>query len=188
MNAAASTPVPHDVLMQRARALTALFRDIAQTRMAGLPVLHSGLEVEAVGFEPYAEGDTHAASEDAASSAMGILITPWFMNLVRFPLLREDLSSGVGCKQPRMVGGQSFEFIGAHEPGFGSYEACSLFSPMFEFENHDAAKATAIAALIALRPQRPPTVAAPAPPEAIAERPSRRAFLFGRVGAAEPRK
>jgi [NiFe] hydrogenase assembly HybE family chaperone len=176
MNTTASIPVQTEALVQRTRELTALFRDIARTRMADLPVMHSGLHVEAVGFEPY-EG-----------SAMGILITPWFMNLVRFPLLREDLTSGVGCKQLHSLGEQSFEFIGAHEPGFGSYEACSLFSPMFDFENHDAAKATAIAALIALRPAQPPTVAAPALPEAAAERPARRAFLFGRVGATEARK
>jgi [NiFe] hydrogenase assembly HybE family chaperone len=78
------------------------------------------------------------------------------------------------------VGSEVFPFIGAHEEGFGAYEACSLFSPMFEFADHDAALATAQAVLGALHPP----ASAPVSGEPLAA--SRRALLFGR-GAREGR-
>ncbi len=43
-----------------------------------------------------------------------------------------------------------FEFIGGRDPALGDYQACSLFSPMFEFTDQHGARATALAALDAL--------------------------------------
>ena len=60
-----------------ARALQALFEHIARTPMAGLPLLQPGLQVQALGFEPVPA---------EPSVALGVLITPWFMNLVLLPL------------------------------------------------------------------------------------------------------
>jgi [NiFe] hydrogenase assembly HybE family chaperone len=57
----------------------------------------------------------------------------------------------IGDKRTRVVGNERFDFIGAHEPDFGGYEACSLFSPMFEFVDHGAAVATAFEVLKQLR-------------------------------------
>lgn len=149
----------------RVDALVSLFEHIATTRMAGLPVMHPGLAVEAVGFAP------HTPAE--APGVVGVLVTPWFMNLVWFPCVREDEPRRVGHTQERTLGDERFEFIGAHEPAFGCYEACSLFSPMFQFEGREAARATAQAVIDALRA---PAVALPAAP-------ARRAFLFGRSAA-----
>ena len=42
------------MLAYRISALETLFRQIADTRMAGLPVINRALRVEAVGFEPCA--------------------------------------------------------------------------------------------------------------------------------------
>jgi [NiFe] hydrogenase assembly HybE family chaperone len=155
----------------RAAALEALFRHVAATRMAGVPILHPGLRVEAVGFEA-AAGPRDTAPVGPA--AVGVLVTPWFMNLVWLPMLDDRAAAlDVGAKRERVVGCERFDFIGAYEPGFGAYEACSLFSPMFEFADHAAAVATARAVLDELR--RPvPTVAA-----------SRRALLFGRAAAGD---
>jgi [NiFe] hydrogenase assembly HybE family chaperone len=141
----------------RVAALEAVFRQIAATRVAGLPLLNTRLQVQALGFEEY--GDV----------ACGVLVTPWFMNLVRLPL--DDAAEVLSPlqKAERDVGTRRFEFIGAHEPGFGAFEASSLFSPMFEFEDQKAAVATAREVLGLLRP-------APAVP-------SRRGFLFGRPAA-----
>lgn len=160
----------HLQLAERTRALEALFRDIALTRMAGVPVLNPGVRVEAVDFI------AHTDEGDAVPGALGVLMTPWFMNLVWFPLERRDSAGRVGVSRSRVCGAETFEFITAHEDSFGAFEACSLFSPMFQFADHAAARDTAAAVLAALRTQ-------PAPP---AEKPpARRSFLFGRSAVEE---
>jgi [NiFe] hydrogenase assembly HybE family chaperone len=152
--------------MERVAALEALFSRIAATRMAGIPILHPGLRVEAVGFEP-----------DGDAAAVGVLVTPWFMNLVWLPL--DDATTpetlAVRATRERQVGRERFAFIGAHEDGFGPFEACSLFSPMGEFADHAAAVATARAVLVELHKPEPPE---PAPTA------SRRALLFGRAAGS----
>lgn len=149
-------------LAERVAALEALFRTIERTRMAGVPVLNRALGVEALGFEPV------AVEPGDAPAAVGVLLTPWFMNLVWLPL--QPVDGAAGQVRERQVGTTAFEFIGAHEPGFGGYEACSLASPMFDYASHDQARATAQAVLAELRP----ALAAPAVSSA------RRGFLFGR--------
>jgi len=158
----------------RATALQQLFAHIAATRMAGVPMVRDGFGVHALGFEAL-------PGEDGA--LYGVLLTPWFMNLVVLP---GDGTAplAVGASRPRQLGTHRFDCIGAHEPGFGPWEACSLFSPVFEFDDEAAALATAQAVLDVLRRPVEPT-AAPAP--ATAARPpaptvpSRRALLFGRA-------
>lgn len=163
------------MLAYRISALEALFRQIADTRMAGLPVINPALRVEAVGFEPVAEADASAPELPAALA--GVLITPWFMNLVRLPLVREDDPGRVGVSRRLALGNERFDFIGAHEAAIGTFDACSLFSPMFEFASQDAAVATARAVLERLRAPQPEGTGAAA--EKV-EKPSRRGFLFGR--------
>jgi [NiFe] hydrogenase assembly HybE family chaperone len=151
-------------LAGRVAALQRAYEHIAATRMAGLPLVHPKLVVAAVGFQP--EDD---------EVALGVLVTPWCMNLVRLPL-RDNLPLlAVGETGARDLGARCFDFIGAHESGVGAFEAASLFSPMAEFADQAAAVATAEAVLDALRGALPQRVAQPA----------RRGFLFGRrEGAA----
>jgi [NiFe] hydrogenase assembly HybE family chaperone len=180
---AAATALPG-----RVAALEALFRHVAATRMAGVPILHPDLAVRAVGFEPAPDG----------LGAVGVLVTPWFMNLVWLPLTEHDAEGrpltalAVGAARMRAVGNERFDFIGAFEPGFGAYEACSLFSPMFEFADQATALATAEQVLAILRAPPPPVQSVGAEPaRAVAPSPepvpSRRALLFGRgsAGAAQ---
>ena len=138
------------MLTTRVNALVALYQDIATTRMQGIPLLNSALRVQAVGFEwgaqPAPKGDENGGLVDC-TSAVGVLITPWFVNLMWLPLQRLNQPSQVGVKTQRHVGSACFEFIAAHEDALGSYEACSLFSPVFEFENQAAAVDTAQAVL-----------------------------------------
>lgn len=147
--------------------LAVAFDAIGKTRMQGVPVMHPGLVVEPVGFEAYVE-------DDGMQAALGILITPWFMNLISLPL-QGQATVAVGCVCERRFGGERLEFIGAHEATFGVYEMCSLFSPMFEFADQATARATASEVLQALRKAPEPLP----PPVAI---PARRAFLLGRAG------
>lgn len=149
-------------LAARVQALVALFRHVERTRMAGVPVLHAALQVEAVGFEPV------PVEPPEPPAAVGVLLTPWFMNLVWLPLQPDARTHRVGQARLRAVGNTRFEFIGACDAGVGAYEACSLASPMFEFADQAQARATAKAVLDALRP----------PAAAVSK--GRRGFLLGR--------
>ncbi|WP_200932570.1 [NiFe]-hydrogenase assembly chaperone HybE [Pseudorhodoferax sp. Leaf267] len=151
----------------RVAALVALYQHIAATRMHGMPLLHPGLQVAAVGFEP------EPPQDHALPAAMGVLLTPWFMNLVWLPLARLHRPERLGLSSSRYVGPHCFAFIGMHDEGLGSYAVCSLFSPVLVFEDQAAALATARSVLHSLRAH------AKAPVEA----PGRRSFLLGQ-GAA----
>lgn len=146
---------------QRVTMLTQAFRVIGETRMQGVPVLHPKLCVEAVDFEAVDDG------------AFGILITPWFMNLMWLPF--DDAEAvPAGSTRMRELGGERLEFIGAQEMSFGAYEMCSLFSPMTDFVDQDAARKTASEVLRLLRK--------PLPKPDVPLVPSRRAFITGRLG------
>lgn len=150
-----------NVLAARVDLLERCFRAIERERLRGLPMLNPALAVQAVDFE-VAPGD---------GLATGVLVTPWFMNLLRLPLAPGVETLAPGETAPRALGPCHFDFIGAHEAALGPFEACSLFSPMHEFADQEAAVATARAALEHLR-GRPAT----RPPE----QPARRGFLLGR--------
>jgi [NiFe] hydrogenase assembly HybE family chaperone len=161
--------------MSRFKALEQVFTHIAATRMQGVPVQNPALRVQAVGFAPQADID--------GEYLLGILVTPWFMNLVCLPLalpISGEAPLGVGQKAKRQIGSETFEFIGAHEDGVGAFTCCSLFSPMFEFVDHAAAIATANEVLILLRTPAPNSVRVLNVKDEAA--PSRRGFLFGRGG------
>jgi [NiFe] hydrogenase assembly HybE family chaperone len=180
-----------DAAPSPAAALEAVFRGIQQRQMQDMPMLNLALRVEAVGFRPW------------NGHWLGILITPWFMNLWLMPRLRsswEPLPERESRHHVFPAG--VFEFIGGHDPVLGDYQACSLFSPMFEFGDAQAARDTAIAALDALfdpecrdgadvetagaQIAAATAVRAPAAP---AQAVSKRGFLFGRQagGEREPR-
>jgi [NiFe] hydrogenase assembly HybE family chaperone len=178
--------------------LAAVYDEIAHGRMAGLPLMHPGLHVQAVGFVAREGG------------CLGVLLTPWFMNLVwcdAQPVSGEALA--LGAHRERDLGGQRLAFIGAHEPSLGAFEACALFSPMSEFADQAGAVATAEAVMVALcaaaevaqgearhqgnqqagQQTDQPVLAAAASPSHGTVAPSlsdRRRFLFGRTGASRP--
>lgn len=155
----------------RVAQLVSAYAEVARSRMAGVPVLHPGLRVQAVGF---------AELPDAPGLLCGVLITPWFMNLVRLPLQAAPGGSWpVGAVAARRVGTHTLDFIGSYEPGPGAFEAASLFSPMFDFADQAAAVATAQAVLRLLR-EAPAASGAPTAP-------SRRGFLLGRAAARPER-
>jgi [NiFe] hydrogenase assembly HybE family chaperone len=119
--------------------LVACFAHIAETRMRGLPIVHPLIHVEAVGFR----------SLDA-ESLLGVLITPWFMNLVKLPRVERAGHTNIGEKCVLPVGEQRIELIFAHEPGVGQFACSSLYSPLLQFVNHEAALLTAQEAMAGL--------------------------------------
>jgi [NiFe] hydrogenase assembly HybE family chaperone len=119
--------------------LAAVFRTVHETRMHGVPILNPAIAVESVGFAPW---DAHW---------LGCLVTPWFMNLVLLPRMAERwVRLRPGEKHTYVFPASAFEFIGGREEAIGEYQACSLFSPMFEFADHATARSTAEACLRAL--------------------------------------
>ena len=157
-----------------ARQLETTFRDIHANQMRGVPIVNAALNVKAVGFQ---ERDGHI---------LGVLITPWFMNLVQAPL-PEDVSG------PTRVSGEKvllsfpsgdYEFTAVNRDQAGNlppYLACSLFSPMFDFTTMLQAIETAQAALVGLMDPtlNPAYRPAPASDTAAPARTGRRALLTG---------
>jgi [NiFe] hydrogenase assembly HybE family chaperone len=120
--------------------LEAVFRRIQEERMQDVPVCNPALEVKAVGFREW--GDY----------ALGVMLTPWFMNLMLLPRNPQSLegtleemkeSSKEGSKQLHHFPSGSYEFIYGREEGLGAYQVCSLFSPMHEFADQETALETA---------------------------------------------
>ena len=142
-----------------------------------MPMLNPALAVEAVAFRPWKD------------HWLGILITPWFMNLM---LLPHDAAAwrpiATGESRHYAFPAGVFEFIGGRDEVLGDYQACSLFSPMFDFANPKGAHDTAVAALAALFdagsretsgvPAPSPVVAGGAAAQAT-PLVSKRDFLFG---------
>jgi [NiFe] hydrogenase assembly HybE family chaperone len=143
------------------RRIEIAFENVARTGMAGMPFLNAALRVEAVGFHEW------------QGQWLGVLVTPWSINVLLLP------GSGAWPKLP--AGGERFvdlpagrfRFTAASDAGLGEYHACSLFSPALEFQDHDAARATATAALSALQATEP--AGDHRPPRVL----SRRDFLRG---------
>ena len=157
---------------QRVAALVSFYRRVETERMQGIPILNPALSVEAVGFRT-------ADADETVSE--GVLITPWFMSLVRLPLAVQDHGGRVGRKRVLAFGNERFDFIGAHDPALGFHESCALFSPMGGFHHQDPARETAEAVLAQLRPAPAPAAA----PTVAGPVPARRAFLLGlRAGGA----
>jgi [NiFe] hydrogenase assembly HybE family chaperone len=154
-------------MSEGARRLEVAFENIARTRMAGLPFLNPQLRVEAVGFREW-EGQW-----------IGVLITPWSMNVVLLPGAGPWPRVAPGIERSVDLPAGRFRFIAATDPGLGDYHACSLFSPALEFASHAAARATAEAALVALFDAG--NGAEVAPPAPV----SRRDFLRGRRSEAQ---
>lgn len=159
-------------LAARVQTLVDFYRHVQTERMQGIPLLNPALQVEAVGFE-WATG-TEEATEPVAE---GVLITPWFMSLLRLPLVNGPHGDRVGRKAVRDFGNERFEFIGAHDPAIGYHETCALFSPMNGFPGQELARDTALASLALLRPaphvdERPPAATEPVP--------ARRVFFMAR--------
>lgn len=102
--------------------LEADFREVWHAKMRDVPLVNKVLHVQAVGFR-FHEG-----------RPLGILITPWFMNLFLLPQEGEDWSGlTVGHKEVIDFPSGAYEFIHNVREQSGGYKACSLFSPMGDF-------------------------------------------------------
>ena len=138
--------------------LVAHYETIYKERMRDMPIVNARLAVEAVGFEQWDDQD------------LGVLITPWFMNLVLLPNSERlaDMPQGerVECRFPS----GPCELTVYHDEDLGSYLAAVLFRTVVDFPDQDVARAVAEEALAQLLAE---------PAEKDTEKVSRRGLLTG---------
>lgn len=119
--------------------LVSAWTRVRDERMAGVPILNHTIGVDAVAPRVWQDG------------WVTVLVTPWSINLMMIPGPDADWSSLEPGRNVRHVfPAGAFGFIVGDEPGLGRYQMCSLFSPVLEFDGHEAAMIAAIAALDAL--------------------------------------
>lgn len=119
--------------------LVADFREIWHSKMRDVPLVNKLLQIEAVGFQM------------VDGRPLGVLISPWFMNLIQLPSAEEDWSSLIpGAKELISFPSGDYEFIHNTRDLTGGYKACSLFSPMGEFKSQMQAQEVARAVMVAL--------------------------------------
>ena len=112
--------------------LESAFRSIYAERMQGLPFVNRSVRVEAIAFAPWKH------------YWLGVMLTPWSMNLMLTPRDRAAWRSlPHGAKRRYRFPAGCFDFISASDDEIGDFLACSLFSPVLEFDDHETARQTA---------------------------------------------
>ncbi len=122
---------------RRTKALVADFTEVFHSRMRDLPMVNQALHVQTIGFQPHEGG------------FLGVLIAPWFMNLVLLPG-PDRVAMKTGAKEVLAFASGDYEFMHATREMVGPYMACALFSPMGDFTSQLQAVEVARAAMAEL--------------------------------------
>ena len=107
------------------------FERIHAQRMKGLPIVNPELRVEAVEFR------------DFDDKRMGILITPWFMNLMLLDQRDTWLDRPQGETITYRFPYGPIEFTVSHDESLGSYLSAVLFRTMSDMPDQETARALA---------------------------------------------
>jgi [NiFe] hydrogenase assembly HybE family chaperone len=99
--------------------------------MRGLPILNARLDVTAVGFREF---DGHA---------VGVLVTPWFMNLMLLPGSAQWSELPQGSVAAVEFPGSNIEFNVSHDEDVGTLLSAALFSSVADFPDQETATAVA---------------------------------------------
>lgn len=130
-----SAPDPDVDAVAWGELLAGSYREIGERTMRDLPIYNDALGVAAVGFRAF------------NGTIVGIMVTPWFMNVV-MPASAAREASGTTLLIRFPAG--NIEFTLSEVGQMGRIASCSLFSPMSEFADMAAARATAEAAIAEL--------------------------------------
>ena len=115
-----------------APTLESAFEAIHRERMRDIPLLNPKLAVAAVDFQRW---DQHW---------VGVLITPWFLNLMLLPGSESDWPGlAVGEKIELDAPSGEYAFTAGYEEAVGEYLFCSLMSPVQNIHDQAAALDTA---------------------------------------------
>lgn len=116
----------------RVQALVAAFNHIYRERMQDLPIVREDFAVQAVGFTTW------------QGRLLGVLITPWFMNLILLPGAQDEWSrQRTGSKATWHLPAGDFEFTAAEAQQLGPYQSCAVFSSLAEFPDLASARRVA---------------------------------------------
>ncbi|MDH3364135.1 MAG: [NiFe]-hydrogenase assembly chaperone HybE [Gammaproteobacteria bacterium] len=107
------------------------FENIYVEHMRDLPIVNPRVKVEAVGFQDF---DGHE---------LGVLITPWFMNLVLLPAGDEWHDSAQGDTSTIDFPSGSIEFTLSRDELLGTYLTAMLFRSVSDLPDQSAARAVA---------------------------------------------
>ncbi len=111
------------------------FDFIYKNKMQNIPIINQNLKVETIGFQNFLKYE------------LGVLITPWFMNIILAPRQKNDIYPQEN-KIRKIIEGRkikitlpqaSYNFLIQSDDILGFYLSCSLFSPMLDFENQQQA-------------------------------------------------
>ena len=117
-------------------SIESAFRRIQDESMAEVPILNHALEVATVGFR------------DWQGHPLGVLITPWFMNLMLLPAEGGEWDDqAIGAQVKHTMPSGECEFRVNEIDGVGRCLMRALHSPMFQFNDQSSAVAVAEAAL-----------------------------------------
>lgn len=119
-------------------SLVADFTEVWHSTMRDVPLVNKALQVEAVGFRCH---DGHI---------LGVLVSPWFMNLILLPDGQDWSNLVAGEKEVIGFPSGDYEFLHNTRELVGGYKACSLFSPMGDFTRQKDATDVARAVMEAL--------------------------------------
>ena len=117
------------------RDLVERFQSIHEERMQGLPVVHPDLEVEAVGFKPW---ENHE---------LGVLIAPWFMNLVLLPNTTQYDGLSQGHEIEFRFPSGPCDFAIHKDEILGTYLSSVLFGTVINFPGQAFAREVALEVL-----------------------------------------
>lgn len=150
-------------MCNRVEALVRHFEEIYREHMQGIPIINPRLSVEAVGFTNF-DGDS-----------VGVLITPWFMNLVLLPGTDEFHERDQGAEAEFAFPAGRYAFTIAHDDQIGTFLTAVLFRSVTEFADQEMARDVAETVLEML-------FEAPQPAASSGRKLSRRE-LFAQLGA-----
>ena len=108
--------------------LTQRFLQIDRERMQGLPFYNEQLHVEAIGFQETEEG------------YVGVLITPWFINLILLFKQQPEIHAVVGRKCSHALPSGEYDFMIGEDEELGRYDFISLASPVGQFKTQQQAQ------------------------------------------------
>lgn len=107
--------------------LEAHYRSILKDRMHDMPFVNGALDVQAVGFRDF---DAHS---------LGVLISPWFMNLVLLPGTDEWSAMEQGSVIGMALPGENIDFNVCHDEELGTYLTAVLFRTVADFPDQTTA-------------------------------------------------
>lgn len=108
------------------------YQRIAEERMSGLPFVNPQLGVEAVGFRQF---DDHL---------FGVLLSPWFMNMIVLPGSEEWSELPQGERVTVVLPAGDYEFTVCRDDGLpGEYLSAVLFRTVADFPDQSTARAVA---------------------------------------------